>query len=128
MELRFLVGYKFDSDDASNGEVTWDTIPFTALALLKSNNWRVGGGVTYHLNPELSGGFSGDNVSSEEGQYNSAFGAVAQIQYMATDAFSIGIKGTLIEYELKSDPSYKARGNSVGFVATYTFGNRSEFR
>lgn len=129
MELRFLVGYKFDSDSASNGDVTWDSIPFTGLAMFKANRWRFGGGVIYHLNPELSGGFGGDNVSAEDGEYKNAFGGVAQIQYMATDSFGIGIKGTFIEYELKSDPSYKAKGNSIGFVASYTFGNeRSEFR
>jgi len=129
MELRFLIGYKFDSDSASNGDVTWDRIPFTGLAMFKANRWRFGGGVTYHLNPELSGGFGGDNVSAADGEYKNAFGGVAQIQYMATDSLGIGIKGTFIEYELKSDPSYKAKGNSMGFVISYAFGNeRSEFR
>ena len=129
MELRFLVGYKFDSDDASNGDVTWDTIPFTALAMFKADKWRFGGGVTYHLNPELSGGFGGENVSAEDGEYKSSFGGVAQIQYMASDSLSIGLKGTFIEYELKSDPNYTAKGNSMGIVLSYAFGNeRSTFR
>jgi len=129
MELRFLIGYKFDSDSASNGDVTWDSIPFTGLAMFKANKWRFGGGVTYHLNPELSGGFGGNNVSNQDAEYKNAFGGVAQIQYMATNSFGIGINGTFIEYELKSDSSYKIKGNSIGFVLSYAFGNeRSEFR
>ena len=135
MELQFLVGYKFDSDTASNGDVTWDVIPFTALAMFKSQRWKVGGGITYHLNPELDaslptydkdGKFLGNGVDDK---YNSAFGGVAQIQYRATEALSLGIKGTFIEYELKNDPTITADGNSIGFVLSYTFGNeRSEFR
>ena len=135
MELQFLVGYKFDSESASNGDVTWDVIPFSALAMFKSNRWKLGGGVTYHLNPELSGSlpvydennnFVGNGVHDE---YENAFGGVAKIQYRITPSFDIGVKGTFIEYELKSDPSYTAKGNSVGFVLSYAFGNeRSEFR
>lgn len=129
MELQFLVGYKFDSDSAYNGDVTWDMIPFTALAMFKADRWKFGGGATYHLNPTLTGSFSGydnDNVNDE---YNSAFGGVVQMQYMATDAFGIGLKGTFIEYELKNDPTYKVKANSIGFVASYTFGNeRYEYR
>jgi hypothetical protein len=129
MELQFLVGYKFDSDSADNGDVTWDVVPFTALAMFKSYKWKFGGGVTYHLNPELSGGFSGDNVSAEDGEYENAFGGIAKIQYRVTPSLDIGLKGTLIEYELKSDPTFKAKANSIGFVLSYTFGNeRSEFR
>ncbi|MBU1668737.1 hypothetical protein KKC13_09985 [bacterium] len=134
MELQFLIGYKFDSDSASNGEVTWDLIPFTALAMFKAQRWKFGGGVTYHLNPTLSGGFSGyenglyfnDNVNDH---YENAVGGVAQIQYMATDSLAIGLKGTFIEYELKNDSTQTAQGNSIGMLFSYTFGNeRSEFR
>jgi hypothetical protein len=134
LELQFLVGYKFDTDSASNGDVTWDTVPFTAIGMLKNNRWKFGGGVTYHLNPELSGSFSGydggvyfnDNVDDE---YENALGGVVKIQYQAGDSFDIGLQGTFIEYELKSDNTQTAKGNSIGVVFTYTFGNeRSEFR
>ena len=129
LQLQFLVGYRFDREDASNGHVTWDVIPFTALAMFKSQRWKFGGGVTYHLNPSLEGSFSGyengkyfkDSVDDE---YESAFGGIAQIQYMATDSLAIGIKGTFIEYKLKSDPNYIAQGNSVGINFSYMFGHR----
>jgi len=135
MELQFLVGYKFDSDSATNGEVTWDVVPFTALAMFKSNKWKFGGGLTYHLNPRLNSTFpiydKNNNFLSNgiNDTYKDALGGVAKIQYRVTPSFDVGLKGTLIEYELEDDPSYKARGNSIGFVLSYTFGNeRSEFR
>ena len=135
MELQLLVGYKFDSDSADNGDVTWDVVPFSALAMFKSNKWKFGGGVTYHLNPELDSSFplydSNNNLVSNgiNEKYNNAFGGVIKMQYRATPSLDIGLKGTLIEYELKNDPTITTKGNSIGIVLSYTFGNeRSEFR
>jgi len=140
MELQFLIGYKFDSDSAGNGDVTWDVIPFTALAMFKSDRWKIGGGITYHLNPKLSGSFDGyDNNNNYfndrvDNEYDNAIGGVAQIQYRATNAFSVGVKATFIEYDLiKSLPGVEEAktvdGDSIGIVFNYTFGNeRSEFR
>jgi len=134
MELQFLVGYKIDQESASNGSVTWDSIPFTALAMMKKNHWKFGGGLTYHLNPKLSGSFTGyDNNNnyfddSVDDEYEDALGAVLQVQYMMSDAISVGIKGTFIEYKYKQNPSMTANGNSIGVNFSYTFGKRSEFR
>ena len=134
LELQFLVGYKFDQDNASNGEVTWDVIPFTALGMVKSNRWKFGGGVTYHLNPELVGNFRGQDSNGNnfhdkvDDEYENAIGGIAQIQYMATQNFTIGLKGTFIEYKLKEDNTVTAKGNAVGLNFSYTFGERSHFR
>ncbi|CAA6827360.1 MAG: Unknown protein [uncultured Sulfurovum sp.] len=134
LEFQFLIGYKFDRESASNGSVTWDRIPFTGVAMIKNRRWKLGGGITYHMNPELSGSFSGydnnnnyfnDTVNDE---YDDAIGGVIQAQYMMTDAFSMGLRGTFIEYQLKNDASVTASGNSVGINFAYTFGNYSEFR
>ena len=134
LELQFLVGYKFEGKTASNGDVTWDSTPFTALALFSNKKWKFGGGVTYHLNPHLSGSFSGyDNTGTYfndavNDRYDNALGGVAQIGYKATDNLTIGLRGTYIEYKLKNDPSVTANGNSIGFNFNYAFGERSEFR
>jgi len=126
IELQFLVGYKIDQESASNGSVTWDMIPFTALAMIKQEKWKFGGGLTYHLKPELVGGFTGSTSVNDE--YENSLGAVIQAQYMLSDAMAMGIKGTFIEYKYKPDPSFTASGNSVGINFTYTFGKSSEFR
>ena len=134
LELQFLIGYKIDRESASNGSVTWDRIPLTTLLMMKKKKWKFGGGLTYHLNPELVGSFTGydenndyfnDSVNDE---YEDSLGAVIQVQYMISEAMAVGIKGTFMEYKYKNDPSVTANGNSVGINFTYTFGERSEFR
>ena len=108
--------------------------PTQSVIIRKNIRWKVGGGVTYHLNPHISGSFTGyDNRGtyfndSVNDRYEDALGGVAQIDYIATDNFAIGIRGTYIEYKLKNDPSITANGNSIGFNLSYAFGERSEFR
>ena len=134
LELQFLIGYKFDKESASNGSVTWDRIPFTVLGMINKNRWKFGAGATYHLNPELSGGFSGydsnnnyfnDTVNDD---YENALGGILQVQYKVSDTVAIGVRGTFMEYKLKSDPSIVASGNSIGINLSYTFGENSEFK
>ncbi|NOZ90316.1 MAG: hypothetical protein GXO60_03415 [Epsilonproteobacteria bacterium] len=125
-ETQLTVGYKFDSDSASNGDITWSMIPITALGFFKIPNWKFGGGLTYHLSPELKSTFDNYRFTDE---FNNALGAIVQIQYEPTGFFAIGLKGTFIEYELKKNTSQKANGNSLGLVLTIKFGGtRSRYR
>ena len=135
LELQFLVGYKIDQESASNGKVSWDTVPFTALAMLKYGKWKFGGGATYQLDPYISGSFSGfDNTGvffndTISDRYEDALGGIAQINYMVNRALSVGVRGTFIDYKLKNNPLVTAQGNSIGFNMSYTFGHeRSRFR
>lgn len=119
LELQFLVGYKFDSDSASNGDIDWSIVPVTALALINNYGWKFGGGITYHINPELDGRFGSDSINY---QFNNAIGAVAQIQYNPVESFAIGLRATFIEYELENSPTDTADGTSLGIVGTFKFG------
>lgn len=125
-ENQFLIGYRFKDDNAYNGDISWDTIPLTALGFFKVQNWKFGGGLTYHISPELDGRFDKDEINY---QFENALGVVAQIQYEVMNAFAIGIRLTFIEYERKHDHTQTASGNSLGVVGTFKFGGeRSRFR
>lgn len=135
LELQFFVGYKIDQESASNGSVSWDTAPFTALAMIKNGKWKFGGGATYQLDPHLSASFTGfDNTGtffndSANERYEDALGGIAQIDYMVNRALSVGLRGTFIDYKLKNNPSVTTQGNSIGLNISYTFGHeRSRFR
>jgi hypothetical protein len=125
LEFQALVGYRVDADNADNGDVTWDTVPLSLLALYKADNWKFGGGLTYHLAPQLDGGFGGDVINDD---YEDAVGSVAQIQYAPSEAFAIGLRATFIEYELKSDPTKKTSGNNIGIIGTVKFGTDYDYR
>lgn len=133
-ELQVLIGYKFDSENAENGSVTWDNIPLTTLAMIRKNRWKLGGGLTYHLNPTLSGSFTGYDENNKyfkdavNDEYENALGAIVQVQYQVADNIAMGVRGTFIEYKLKNDPSNVTNGDSIGLNLTYTFGQRSRFR
>jgi len=125
-ETQLLIGYKFDSDSASNGDITWSMIPITALGFIKIPYWRFGGGFTYHISPKLRSTFDNDRFTDE---FDDALGGVVQIQYEPTDFFAIGLKATFIEYQLKQDPSQTANGNSLGLILTIKFGGtQSRYR
>jgi len=125
-ENQLLVGYKFKEDNAYNGDISWDAIPLSALGLFKVQNWKFGGGLTYHISPELDGRFDNDEINYE---FENALGVVAQIQYEVANSFALGIRATFIEYERKNDHTQTASGNSLGVVGTFKFGGeRSRFR
>jgi len=125
-ENQLLIGYKFKDDNAYNGDISWDTIPLSALGFFKVQNWKFGGGLTYHISPELDGRFDNDEILYE---FENALGVVAQVQYEAFNSFAIGIRATFIEYERKNDHTQTASGNSLGIVGTFKFGGeRSRFR
>ena len=125
-ETQFLIGYKFDSD--SNGDTTWSMIPISALAFINAQGWKFGGGLTYHISPSLEGSVT-SNGSLLRDDFDDALGGIIQIQYEMANTFAIGLRGTFIEYQLSSDPSQTASGNSIGLVATVKFGGtRSRYR
>jgi hypothetical protein len=126
MEIQFLAGYKFDSDSADNGSISWSMIPLSALGFVKIPQWKFGGGLTYHINPELDGSFGNDDIQDE---FDNAWGGILQIQYEIIDAFALGLRATFIDYKLKRDNTQTANGNSIGFIGTFKFGGkRSRFR
>jgi hypothetical protein len=125
-ETQLTIGYKFDTDSASNGDITWSMIPFNALGFFRVQNWKFGGGLTYHISPKLRSTFDNARFTDE---FENALGAIVQIQYEPLNFLAIGLKGTFIEYELKDDNSKKTNGNSLGFVLTFKFGGtQSRYR
>lgn len=119
VEARISVGYKIDFISAENGDLDFTRIPLELLFFKKNEKWSVGGGITYHLGPELSGsGFAAGNV-----EFDDALGFVLEADHMLRTGAYIGIKLTLIEYEV-NDPFFVSEtfdANSVGIVLGLKF-------
>lgn len=117
LETQLSVGFKFDSADAKNGDVTWRRIPIEALEFYTTPQWRFGGGLTYHLNPTVDGSGVASNISAD---FDNALGVILEVDYITAGKTYVGGRVTLIDYTL-SNTSVSFSGNSVGVTVGVRF-------
>jgi hypothetical protein len=117
LEGEFSVGYKMNTITASNGDVDWTMMPVEALLFYRLPQWRLGGGVAYHLNPKLdgSGVVGGLNVN-----FDDAFGIVLQADYLISPRFAVGVRYTDVKYEV-SGGGGSAKSGGIGGTISYRF-------
>jgi hypothetical protein len=116
LEGEFSVSYKAKVVTGDNGDVDWNRIPIDFLGFYRTQNWRFGGGVTYHLAPILRG--TGASLGSVE--FKDAIGLVGQIDMLFGEHGSIGLRFLKLEYKAKAY-DYTAKSDGVGVTATMTF-------
>src|SRR5215831_18912615 len=73
LEFQLTLAWKYGNLNASDGKVSFTRFPLDALVFYRFQKVRVGGGVTYHLNPSLSG--SGSASPIDGFKFNNALGA-----------------------------------------------------
>jgi len=117
MEVEVTVGYKFKNISASNGDLKWTRFPVDALVFYRMPKFRVGGGLTYHLNPKLSGSGIASNVN---GSFDDSLGYLLQADYLVTQKVNVGVRYTILDYKI-SGISVKSSG--IGVTAGYRFGS-----
>ena len=118
MEYHLTVAYKFYFVDADNGDVEWTRVPLEALAFYRFERVRLGGGLTYHVNPRIEGsGFA----TPLDIKFKDALGVVLQVDWRATEGLGLGVRYTFIEYEATGNFRGNAKGNGFGITASYTF-------
>jgi hypothetical protein len=103
--------------NASNGDIEFTRLPLEALVFYRFDRARLGGGVTYHLNPELEG--SGV-VSPLNVKFDDALGFVLQADFLVTDKMAIGLRYTSLNYEVEGVAA-KAKSDGLGFTFSYRF-------
>jgi len=86
IEVEVSLSYKEDSINASNGNVKFTRMPVDALVFYRfPQQFRVGGGLTYHLNPKEScSGFAG--CSNKGIRQRARLGAAGGLPFAAKDA------------------------------------------
>lgn len=115
-ETEVTFGWKFDSITGKNGSIDWDRYPLEVLEFYRTGTWRFGGGISYHMNPQLSG----DGVAASLGtvSFDDALGVAGEIDYLTDTGLLIGGRITLIDYEYRNQI---VNGNSVGLSVGYRF-------
>jgi len=114
IEFLGTVNYKYAGISAENGNVTWTRIPIDALLFYREEKFRVGGGLTYVVNPtmKVTGIPGGGTVD-----VNDAVGLLLQADYLLGKV-NIGVRGTFITYKAGGQT---ASGNGGGITFGYTF-------
>jgi hypothetical protein len=112
IETELALSYKFDHVSASNGDVTWSRWPVDALLFYRWPAVRVGGGITYHLSPDLGGSGVASGLSSN---FKNSLGYVVQADWRVNETMSLGLRYTILDYKLDGTNA-KIDSNGVGIV------------
>jgi hypothetical protein len=118
MEYHVTLAYKFALIDADNGDIEWSRIPLEALAFYRFPRARVGGGLTYHINPKLEG--SGV-VGGLDIEFKNALGLVLQADWLITRKIALGGRFTFLEYDAEGAFTGSAKSNGVGVTFSMNF-------
>ena len=112
VDTMLTIGYKFDSATASNGDIKYSRYPVDLLALYKIKKFRLGGGLTYHINPTLKGdGYAANiNVALDD-----ALGFLIQTDFIIIPSLTVGLRYTIIDYDV-SNSNDSVDGNSFGLI------------
>lgn len=122
LEVQLTYGLKFTGVFAENGDVTLERGVLNALVFYRANKWRIGGGLTQHLSPELDGDGAASNIHTN---FDDATGTILEFDYYYWDKAYVGARFTFIDYEVETSTiqarGRKFSGDSIGVVAGWRF-------
>ncbi len=115
IEVEVTLSYKNDNINASNGKIDWTRYPLDALVFYRMPKFRLGGGLTYHLGPKLSGSGAASNIN---GNFDDSLGFLLEGDYLITQKVNVGLRYTNIKYKIGGS---SIDGSSIGITAGYRF-------
>lgn len=97
-----------------DGAIIFTRYPLNALLLYKADKWRMGGGLTYHMNPV----YKVDTETRQETmEFSNASGLLLDVRYFVFEEVYIASRYTWVEYEVKNDPTGRRYdGSSIGIL------------
>lgn len=112
--LKMGIGYMFDSINAENGSADFTRFPIDMTIATEVEQWQLGAGLTYHLNPTYEDDFFG----SVEVEADNAMGFTGEASYTFPAGSGwkntyVGLKYTNIEYDFNG-----ATFDGSGFALT----------
>ncbi|OGI64710.1 MAG: hypothetical protein A2W18_06805 [Candidatus Muproteobacteria bacterium RBG_16_60_9] len=117
IETEITLSYKVDEIVASNGDFSWTRWPVEALLFYRWPTVRLGGGLTYHLNPHFEGSALGISVDSS---FKNALGFVLQADWRLAERVNLGLRYTTLDYELEGS-GVKFNSDGFGIVLSGSF-------
>ena len=114
IELLATLSVKYQRLHADNGEINWTRYPLDALLFYRWPSFRLGGGLTYVMDPRVKGSGAASNVDTS---FDNATGMLLQGDYLL-DGFALGLRATLLDYKFAGS-TVKASGLGVSFGFTF---------
>jgi len=128
LEARFRFRTSSTSSPRRTAISIGTVLPLDALVFYRMPNVRLGGGLTYHLSPTLSGSGAASGLNAK---YDDALGFVLQGDYVLKNRFNFGLRYTSVEYKRTSfqtnplivatTPAANPKTNGLGFVFSMSF-------
>jgi hypothetical protein len=133
-EVQSSIGYWFDSVQTGGHELRFRRVPIDVLlARSFDKNWRVLGGLTYHLNPERR--CTLDNCAQPSSAFKNAIGLVAEADWLFGGVVTrvvgaeeprptklwMGVRMTLINYKTTDENPVEYSGNNFGLTIGLNF-------
>lgn len=115
LEAELSANWKYVGVTASNGDVTFTRFPIEAMVFYPWSWGRVGAGLTYHINPELSGSGVVTNINAE---FDNALGGVIQAEYRPSDNLGFGLRYTALDYTIGG---VDVNASGIGLTISGTF-------
>jgi hypothetical protein len=117
IEVEVTLSWKYGNLSASDGSISLTRFPLDALVFYRLPQFRLGGGLTYHLNPK----FKADGVvAALDGfKFDNALGLVLQGDYLINPKMAVGLRYTSLEYKKSGFPSADSNGMGVTFSMSF---------
>jgi len=116
--VQATIGYHVDNVSARNGDLKFSRYPLEVLGHFGiTDNVRIGGGVRYVMNPEIS---SSGAASIGDYEFDDTTGAVIEAEYLITPHVGVKLRGVSEKYKMKGS-STSVRGDHGGIYASYYF-------
>jgi len=114
IELLAALSVKYQGLHADNGDIRWTRFPLDALLFYRWPSFRLGGGLTYVMEPRVKGSGASSNIDAT---FDNATGVLLQGDYLL-DGFALGLRATLLDYKFAGS-TVKASGVGVSFGFTF---------
>jgi len=118
IELELTLSLKYGNLSAGDGSASFTRFPLEALVVYRLPQFRVGGGLTYHLNQKLSG--DGAASALDGIKFDNAAGLVLQGDYLVSPKMAVGLRYTSLDYKEKVTGT-TAKSSGVGFTFSLNF-------
>ncbi|ADZ89678.1 hypothetical protein GV054_01960 [Marinomonas mediterranea] len=116
IDWKLAINYLNDSIDAANGEISFSRFPIDALVIKNFEKFKLGGGITYHLNPTLDLDTPSYNEKTDA---DNALGFILEGSYMLTRDVDLGLRYTNIEYDFKNAPAFDGSHVAINLAVTF---------